>query len=332
MPLSSSIPAAIPRVVFWRGGVVIVFRLRFEVVHSSAQPARCCGSVVAGSSGDGDQTIVGSAHLVTTLCHLAPSGRAERARTRAQPLSIVSSSPPSWSTCSVVCSMPKRSCSIRLELAPDRVAVVVAADEHVRRQRGEAAGDLPDVQVVDLDHAGVRGHRAGRSPATSMLLRRGLEEARGRARSSDQAARSMIAATSSAAIPSAWWKPVARITTAGDGGAATNAARSVSTCWKAPSTLRLRRSAPASDQVATRLTATPTSATTSTGAPWTSGGSTSRRIALVDDQPAEHEQRRAVELRREDLGAPEPVGHRALRRARGEPRGDERERRAPPRR
>src|ERR1700757_1977278 len=33
------------------------------------------------------------------------------------------------------------------------VAVVARAHHDVRRQRGKARGDLPDVQVVDLDHA-----------------------------------------------------------------------------------------------------------------------------------------------------------------------------------
>src|SRR5206468_5318152 len=35
-----------------------------------------------------------------------------------------------------------------LELSPDRVAVVAGTDEHVRRERREARGDRPDVEVV----------------------------------------------------------------------------------------------------------------------------------------------------------------------------------------
>ena len=48
--------------------------------------------------------------------------------------------------------------------------------------------------------------------------------------------------------------------------------------------------------------------------------------ALVDDQQPEHEQRRAVELGGEDLGALEAVGHRALGRPRRQPQRDQRQR------
>ena len=41
-----------------------------------------------------------------------------------------------------------------LELAPAAVAVVPRPHQHMRGQRREAGGDLPDVQVVDLDDAG----------------------------------------------------------------------------------------------------------------------------------------------------------------------------------
>ena len=42
-----------------------------------------------------------------------------------------------------------------LELAPAAaVAVVARPHQHVRGQRREARGDLPHVQVVDLDDAG----------------------------------------------------------------------------------------------------------------------------------------------------------------------------------
>ena len=42
----------------------------------------------------------------------------------------------------------------RLELAAAGVAVVAGRDLDVRGECGEAGGDLPDVQVVDLDDAG----------------------------------------------------------------------------------------------------------------------------------------------------------------------------------
>ena len=48
----------------------------------------------------------------------------------------------------------------RLHLAPRGVAVALAADEHVRGERGEAARDFPDVQVVDLDDGRLLDERA----------------------------------------------------------------------------------------------------------------------------------------------------------------------------
>lgn len=60
---------------------------------------------------------------------------------------------------------------------------------------------------------------------------------------------------------------------------AMNPYRSVSTCWKAPSTLRLDRLAFDRPQVAAMFTTTPTSAVTNTRAPAPGGGSMSRRIA-----------------------------------------------------
>ena len=47
-----------------------------------------------------------------------------------------------------------------LELAPAAVAVVARAHEHVRGERREARGDLPHVEVVDLDDPGRTGERA----------------------------------------------------------------------------------------------------------------------------------------------------------------------------
>ncbi len=46
-----------------------------------------------------------------------------------------------------------------LQDAAQLVAVIAGPDDDVRRQRREARGHLPHVQVVDLDHAGVGGQR-----------------------------------------------------------------------------------------------------------------------------------------------------------------------------
>ena len=63
----------------------------------------------------------------------------------------------SWSTWSVVWCDPEALLEQPLELAAQLVAVVAGAHDDVRRQRREARGDLPDVQVVDLDDARLGG-------------------------------------------------------------------------------------------------------------------------------------------------------------------------------
>ena len=70
----------------------------------------------------------------------------------------------------------------------------------------------------------------------------------------------------------------------------------------------------------------PASATTSTARPSTSGGSASRRDALEHDHTRERDQRRAVQLGRQDLGAPEAEREAAARGPPREPRREQRER------
>ncbi len=48
----------------------------------------------------------------------------------------------------------------RLQLPAALMAIVAGRDHDVGRKRREARGHLPDVQVVHLHHAGVRGQRA----------------------------------------------------------------------------------------------------------------------------------------------------------------------------
>ena len=54
-----------------------------------------------------------------------------------------------------------------VELAAAGVAVVARRDEHVGGERREARRDLPDVQVVDLDDAGLRRRARGRPPRSA---------------------------------------------------------------------------------------------------------------------------------------------------------------------
>ena len=62
--------------------------------------------------------------------------------------------------------------------------------------------------------------------------------------------------------------------------------RSASTCARAPSMLRLRRSARDSDHAAAMFTTAPAAPMTMTMPPSTSGGSASRPIALIASTPA----------------------------------------------
>ena len=66
----------------------------------------------------------------------------------------------SWSTCSVVWWIPNRSCRSCSSSRLRAVAVVARAHEHVGGERREARGDLPHVEVVDLDDPGRTGERA----------------------------------------------------------------------------------------------------------------------------------------------------------------------------
>src|SRR5204863_2175087 len=111
------------------------------------------------------------------------------------------------------------------------------------------------------------------SPAGAMSSRTPPES-----RTSRHDARSMSAATNSAATASARTQPVARITPPAT-AVAMNAKRSLRTCWKLPSTLSDSRFAPAICHVARTLTPMPTRATTRIAPPFAGGGETSRRIA-----------------------------------------------------
>ena len=87
----------------------------------------------------------------------------------------------------------------------------------------------------------------------------------------------------------------------------------------------LWRSERESAQNAATLTTAPMTPTTITIEPSTSCGEPSRWMPSIAMTPGEQEQRRAVDLRRQDLGAPEAERERARRGPRGEARRDERE-------
>ena len=90
--------------------------------------------------------------------------------------------------------------------------------------------------------------------------------------------RSISAATNSEAIASARTSPVTRMTTPAM-SVPMKAYRSVSRCWKEPSMFRLRRTPPASTNVASPLTAIPTRATMTIGHAFTCTGEMRRPIA-----------------------------------------------------
>ncbi len=96
-------------------------------------------------------------------------------------------------------------------------------------------------------------------------------------RTSPHPALSISAATTRAAIASARLQPVSQMTRPAI-VVATKAYRSLSMCWKAPSTLRLDRFALLSIQVAAMLTAMPASPVATTYTPSTEGGVIRRPI------------------------------------------------------
>ena len=110
--------------------------------------------------------------------------------------------------------------------------------------------------------------------------------------------------------PSARSNPVSRITRPAI-AVAMNATRSVSTCWNAPSTFNDRRSAPCRTADRDDVDHHADQRDDQHDPALDRGRIDQPPDALVDDQQPEHQQRRAVELRRQDLAALEPVGHRA---------------------
>ena len=88
-----------------------------------------------------------------------------------------------------------------------------------------------------------------------------------------------------------------------------------------PSTLSEDRLPRARIQATTRLTPIPRTATTSTSAPSTGAGWMSRWIASTADDPADHQQRRAVARGGQDLGSLPAEGPGAASRPFGQPQG-----------
>jgi hypothetical protein len=150
----------------------------------------------------------------------------------------------------------------RLQLAPAPVTIVIGRDDDVRGQCGEARRDLPHVQVVHLDDPRLRCEG-----------------------SSDQPERSISAATVNAATASTCAGPPAAITTPAT-IAATDPYKSVSTCARAPSMFRLRRSERDSAQNAAMFTNAPTTPTTTTICPSTVGGEPRRPMPSTAITPA----------------------------------------------
>ena len=134
----------------------------------------------------------------------------------------------------------------------------------------------------------------------------------------------MIAATISEAIPSAWSKPVVRMTSPAI-AVKTKAARSVRMCWKAPSTLSESRFAfderPGRDQVDDD----PEDCDREDDPALDVGRIDQPPDPLVDDQQPEHEQGGAVELGAEDAGALPAERQRPAGRAGGEADRDQRQ-------
>ncbi len=146
-----------------------------------------------------------------------------------------------------------------LQVAPDLVTVGRGPDQDMGGQGGEAAGDEPDMHI--MDPCGAASSRIW--PVS---------------RSRPQAARSMRPTTIREAIESARSKPVMMITIPAISVPA-KAYRSVTMCAKAPLTLIESRLALAITQVAATFTATPTAATVTMMPPVTGTGWRRRLMA-----------------------------------------------------
>ena len=140
------------------------------------------------------------------------------------------------------------------------------------------------MQVVHLAHAGHRGHRAA-DRAGSVPAGAASRNTRPAARTSRSPLRAISAATTSEATASARVQPVSRMTSAGDRGGQERPQVGDQVRQRAPDVQAGRSARPASS-TASRLTATPISATTSTAPPGTCGGWISRRTAATVNQAA----------------------------------------------
>ena len=210
---------------------------------------------------------------------------------------------------------------MRLQRRRTRVAVVARPDEHVRGERREARGDLPDVQVVDLDDAGLA--------ASARPTRLRVDAARARPRAArGPASRSSRQPERSISDGDEQRRDRVGAIEAGDEHDGAGGGRGQRRVEVGQHVLRERprrsgcaaRRSPSAAAAAT-LTTRRRRPTTSTKAPSTSGGATEPADGLDRDDAREHEQGRAVALGREDLGAPEPEREAPARRARREPRG-----------
>jgi len=211
----------------------------------------------------------------------------------------------------------------RLHLAPRVVAVAVAAHEHVRRERREAAGDFPYVQVVNLDDAGLADERRA-DRLRIEAFGRGLEEdppgraherePRARHQRGDQQRDDRVGALE------------ARQQDHGGGDRGADEPVQVGQ--------QVLKGALDVEALAVGPRERPRRGEVDEHADERDGedqpASHDRRVeqaadALIRDERRQDQQRHAVGLRREDLHAPQAEGHGPLGRSRGKPDGDQRE-------
>ena len=211
------------------------------------------------------------------------------------------------------------------ELAPVGLGVAAGAHRHVGRDRGEARGDLPDVQVVHLDHVVLRGERA------ADLVR--VEVARGGLEQDPAGVAQQPVARAEHQRGHHQRGDAVRAREAGeqDHGAGDRRGDEGEQVGEHVLEGALDVEAAAvgagEDQRGGQVHGDAQRARRpARRAPSTSGGSTSRRIPSTTMTHGQRHQRGAVHLGGEDLGAPEAEREAAAGRAPREPGGEQRER------
>ena len=220
--------------------------------------------------------------------------------------------------------IPKRSLQQLGELAPVRLGVAARAHGHVRGQRREAGADLPDVQVVDLDHV-VLGRQRVADLARVEVARRRLEQHPARVAQQAEAREEHQRGHEQRRDPVGAREAGEQDERArhGRGDEREQVVQHVLERALHVQALAVR---PGEDQRRGQVHPDPDHGDDQHGSALDVGRVDEPPDALDADHGAERDQRRAVQLGRQDLGAPEAEREVAARRPAGQVRGEQRQR------